>query len=388
MVILMQTDAIGTIIWFLMFFVFIFFYPRLMLSQMIYKLEQSARKMEEMSQRANVMVSKKVMKHPTKELRKEINEFTDFFVVEPSAIDPFGLVKKIDQTIRSMETRFAEFTDSIASNLNAKEKKELNYSLRAAIGLRQISKMVRHFVELSKKFKNLQIAMILQMQLPIIEKIAESEFKGTEAFINGWPIGDSIGPLVAASMIDSSREIAEEIVYGETIINGRKCFVLKAKGPEPSLGRIDEAINKIMKRNKIGKIITIDAAQKLEGEKSGSVAEGVGFAMGGIGQREMIENVLLVKKIPMDSIVVKVGMEDAIVPMKKEIFNSMPSVKNAINKSVNRSKKNEKIIIIGVGNSCGVGDNKKAVENVKNVVIELDKKYKEEAKKQKKGSWF
>src|SRR3989338_8063405 len=89
---------------------------------------------------------------------------------------------------------------------------------------------------------------------------------------------------------------------------------MKAKGPSPHLGRDDEAIQKIMKKNKIVRVITIDAAQKLEGEKSGSVAEGVGFAMGGWGQREMIESFLMPKKMPIDSIVVKVGMAEAIIP--------------------------------------------------------------------------
>src|SRR3989338_3509729 len=121
------------------------------------------------------------------------------------------------------------------------------------------------------------------MQLPIIEKLAESELKGTEAFVNGWPIGDSIGPLVAASYIEKSKDIAEEVAMGEAIIEGRKCFVLKAKGPAPHLGRMDEAIEAIMKKKKISRIITIDAALNLEGEKTGSVAEGVGFAMGGWG---------------------------------------------------------------------------------------------------------
>lgn len=383
---LSQTDPFGMILWFLMFFVFMFLYPRMMLSQMIYKIEQSAKKMEEMSRSANIMAAKKIG-NPSREMRNNIDTFTDFFVVEPSAIDPFGLVRKIDQTIRSMESRFTEFVGEVANGKSYEEQQQINYGLRAAIGLRQISKMVRHFVEMAKKFKNLQIAMILQMQLPIIEKIAESEFRGTEAFLNGLPIGDSIGPLVAASLIDESREIAEDVVMGEANISGRKCFVLKAKGPAPHLGRIDEAINHIMSRHKISRIITVDAAQKLEGEKTGSVVEGVGFAMGGVGQREMIENTLLPKKKPIDSIIVKVGMEDAIMPMKKEIYGSAKRVIELINKSVNRSKKGEKIIIVGVGNSCGVGDSKKLLSHTQKLVKEIDKKYRKEME-QKKTGWI
>src|SRR3989344_2626451 len=337
MINLMQTgDTLGSIIWFLMFFVFIFIYPRLMLSQMIYKIEQSARKLEQMSEHSNKMTAKKISKTPNKELKEKVDEFTDFFVVEPSNIDPYGLVDKIDRTIRNMESRFDDFVDEVAPGKSKQEKREINYGLRASMGLRQISKIVRHYVEMAKKFKNLQIAMIIQMQLPIIEKIAEGELKGTEAFVNGWPIGDSIGPLVAASFMDNGKEIAEDIVYERVMINGRKCHVLKASGPEPSLGRIDEAMMKIMKKN-------------------------------------------------IDSIVIKVGMVEAIMPMRKSVYDSLPKVRSKVEKSVNRAKKGQNVLVIGVGNSCGIGNSKKAVDEVKKVVDTLEKKYKlEEAKGKKK----
>jgi hypothetical protein len=177
------------------------------------------------------------------------------------------------------------------------------------------------------------------------------------------------------------------MVMGRTSIEGRKCFVLKATGPKPSLGRIDEAVEKIMRNNKIARIITVDAMGKFEGEKSGTVAEGVGFAMGGIAQRDLLENSLLPKKKPIDSIGIKVGMTEAILPMKKEIYDSLPKVQRAIQRSVRRARKGEKVLIIGVGNSCGVGDNKKALEKTHEMVKVLAKKYKEEQKGKKKGSW-
>ncbi len=383
---LAQSDITGTLVWFVLFFLLIFLYPRLMLSQLIYKIEQSAVRMEAMTKKSIGMVAKK--SGGQKDSKQKIDEFTEFFVVEPSSIDPFGLVKKIDQTVRSMETRFTEFVNELMPGKGYDSKQDINYGLRAAIGLKQISKIVRHYVEMAKKFKNLQIAMILQMQLPIIEKIAEGELKGTEAFINEWPVGDSIGPLAAADMIESSKEIAEDVVMGTTTIDGRKCFVLKAKGPAPHLGRVDEALEKIMKTNKIARVITIDAGMKLEGEPTGAVAEGIGFAMGGWGEREIIENYLLPKKKPIDGIVVKVGFAEAIIPMKKEIYDSLPKVKEYVKKAANRAKKGEKIIIIGVGNSSGVGNSKKELKDLQKLVEQLDKKIKKEEAEAKKRRWF
>ncbi len=379
------SDIVGTLVWFGVFFVFIVLYPRLMLSQMIWKIEASARKLEAMSDKANAMAARKAGDRAKKSV---IEEFTDFFVIEPSSLDPFGIVKKIDALIRQTEDRFDEFVDSIAGKKNDKEKQELNYSLRAAIGLRQLAKIVRHYVETAKKFKNLQIAMIVQMQMPIIEKIADSEFKGAQAFMNSWPIGDSIGPLVAASLMDKSKVIAEDMVAGSATIEGRKCIILKAKGPEPNLGRIDEAIQNVMKKHKIARVVTVDAAQKLEGEKTGSIAEGVGFAMGGFAMREIIENSLLPLKRPIDGIAIKVGMEEALYPMRKEIWEALPKATEAVRRAVRRARKGETVLIIGVGNSSGIPDTRKGLNEIKELVYRVDAKIRQEEEQQKKGSWI
>ena len=142
-----------------------------------------------------------------------------------------------------------------------------------------------------------------------------------------------------------------------------------------------------MKRNKISRIITIDAGLKLEGEKTGSVAEGVGFAMGGWGERELIENYLLPKKIPIDSIVVKVGFAEAIIPMTKDIYNALPKIREHMKNAVRRAKMNEKVIIIGVGNSSGIGNTKRELKDLHKLVDQLDRRIKQEEAKKKKGRW-
>ena len=45
----MRTDAFGMIIWFVLLMVMFIFYPRLMLSQLIYKIEQPSRRARELS---------------------------------------------------------------------------------------------------------------------------------------------------------------------------------------------------------------------------------------------------------------------------------------------------------------------------------------------------
>ena len=52
-------DIVGTLAWFAIFFVFMVLYPRIMLSQMIWRIEAGARKLEAMSEKANTMASRK-----------------------------------------------------------------------------------------------------------------------------------------------------------------------------------------------------------------------------------------------------------------------------------------------------------------------------------------
>ena len=61
-------------------------------------------------------------------------------------------------------------------------------------------------------------------------------------------------------------------------------------------------------------------------------------------------------KIPIIAILVKQGLGDAVSTMKKEIFDSADSVIERINRLVReRTKKGDRIIIAGIGNTIGIG---------------------------------
>ncbi len=81
--------------------------------------------------------------------------------------------------------------------MDSEKKANIQMGLAGGITVHEISKIVRHYVELVRQTKNIQIAMVLQMQLPMIEKIAKAMYKGTKALSKGEPIGDGLGPLVA-----------------------------------------------------------------------------------------------------------------------------------------------------------------------------------------------
>ncbi len=249
--------------------------------------------------------------------------------------------------------------------------------LSGAITLYQLTKLVRHFVELIKKTKSVNLAMLLQMQLPLIERLARALLHGTEALSNGWPVGDTIGAYVAANLIGDSKfkEVDDETIVCRKKYKKRDVIIIKAKGPGGRTGNPGRVFEKISKKEKIAKIVTIDAAMKLEGEKTGTIAEGVGVAIGGVGvEKSYIENIAVKKNIPLDSIIIKMSQEEAITPMKKPIFNSVSKVMRVLDETIERTGEKGKIIIVGVGNTSGVGNNKKEIEEAKKIIKKNIKK--------------
>ena len=387
-------DWLSSIIWFLFFFVMIFLYPKLMIYQITTKIENEVKRLEGWSDKAVNMVWKGMSKTPKKEQKNNIKRFIEFFMVSPIDLDPRGIIRKLDHVVKNQIEKFEYFVKNNSDLKDIEDRKNIEAGLEAAMMSHQIAKITRHFLELVKKYKNLQIAMIIQMQLPMIKDIAKAALKGTEDLTNGNPIGDTVGPFVATKLIgkDKPKEVKDkETAYAVKKINGRKCVIVKASGPGARTGLIGEAVEKLVKKYKPKRIITIDAASKLEGEKTGSLAEGVGIAMGGIGvQRYEIEEIAVKKKIPMDAIAIKMLQEEAIFGMKEEIYKAVPEAIERVKENLERVPKGKTVMIIGVGNTCGVGNNEKSLPEAEKKIkanIKKMKKEEEEEKKKKKSFW-
>jgi hypothetical protein len=135
--------------------------------------------------------------------------------------------------------------------------------------------------------------------------------------------------------------------------------VIKAEGPGGNVGKPGDAIKEVIDENdgKIASVVMIDAALKLEGEELGEVAEGVGAAIGGPGVDQFkIEESLVKYHIPINAIIIKEDIGDAVSPMRKEVFDSMDKVIERIKHVVlDRTKEGDKVIIAGIGNTIGIG---------------------------------
>ena len=385
----------NTIIFYSFFFIAMpILYMRMTYWQSIMKLQTVSNALAKMSDDAKKIIVKKISKNPDAKVKNAVNDFMEFFVIEPVSLDPYGIMPKIEHLVDLSEDRFREFVEKTAPQLGDEEKANLVMGLSGAISLNQIFKIVRHVLELVKKTKNVQLAMLYQMQMPFIERIAKALLKGTEALSNGWPIGDAAGSMFAAHFIENAKtsEIEQDVLMAKRNIKGRNVFILKAKGPGGRLGKLGKAAEKIIKKQKIKKIITVDAAAKLEGERTGSVAQGVGVAIGGPGvDRSYIENISTRLNIPIDTFVIKMSPEEAIMPIKKEVMNAIPRVIEMVENNIAETQGN--ILLIGVGNTSGVGNNKKAAleaEAQAKKVLEMLKSRKDndEEKKHKWTDWL
>jgi predicted secreted protein len=67
--------------------------------------------------------------------------------------------------------------------------------------------------------------------------------------------------------------------------------------------------------------------------------------------------------------------------MTEEITKSVPKVIETIKDSVKRTKQKGDIVIIGVGNSCGIGNTKNSLKDAEEKIKKLSKKPKEKKRR-------
>ena len=292
------------------------------------------------------------------DITQKLDRIFDYFTIMPIDIDPNGIIPKIHRLIRSREDTTRKQIQSLLSGIDTMEITKIQNLLEIVTYLQLLHKIVRHLFLTAKKQNNYPLILPLQMMLPFIMEQAEALKDAVPAFKLGQPIGDGIGPLVVGEMmLDTKKQKAEfETVYSESKFDGRKLILLKAEGPFATVGRPAEAAEFLVEKYKPDIIVMIDAALKLEGEDSGTVSQGFGAAIGGIGtDRFKIEELATKFDIPIFSIVVKQSVKEAITLMKKEIANQTENIKSQVHEVITDNTTNDQtILVIGVGNTLGV----------------------------------
>jgi hypothetical protein len=359
-------DSISNIISILfygVFIIFIFYGQRIQMYVMIREVEGSLYKLKyikEEGRKITIETIKEIGK-PQTDPTARVDRYLEYFTIQPQSMDPSGIVYKLDHILDVRDTRLKDEVKIMAPESNEIQVNNLENTLEAAMALNFIYKVIRHYYIQGKKTLSLYIIMQLQMILPLVMKEAEAYASALKAFAYGQPIGDGAGPLVAAKLMhgNETRKVPKDCVVATTPIEDRTAFIIKAEGPGGNVGKPGDAVKTVIDENegKISSVIMIDAGLKLEGETVGEVAEGIGAAIGGPGVDQFkIEEAVVEHHIPINAVIVKEDIGDAVSPMRKEISDSVDKVIERVkNVILERTKEGDKVIIVGVGNTIGIG---------------------------------
>ena len=178
------------------------------------------------------------------------------------------------------------------------------------------------------------------------------------AYTYGHPIGDGAGALVAANLgyPNEFKNTGRDMEVCETEVEGRKVTVLKSRGPGATVGYPGDATQEVIKKRKFDLIIMVDAGLKLEGEKSGTVFEGIGAAIGGIGTEKFkIEEAVARKKSKLYGVIIRMSLKEAITPLTEEVLKGVETATARVREVIKEKVPEKgKVLVIGVGNTVGV----------------------------------
>ncbi len=348
------------LVWIVPIFVFMLYGQKIQLQVTSSEINKSLEKLKtyrDYAKRELTDYIKTTMK-PGWDVPSRLERYFEYFTIMPVDMDPNGIVPKIRHIMRSREEFTKAQVKSFGPDLTPMETSKIVNILEVATTIHLLYKSVRHLFLTAKKQNNFPLILPLQMMIPFIMEEAEALKTAVNAFKLGQPIGDGIGPMVVGKMMldTEKREAAEETVWGEKDFEGRRLLLLKAKGPAGTVGRPGEAVENILSTKKPDLIIMVDAALKLEGEETGSIAHGFGAAIGGIGtERFQIEEIATKHNIPIYAIVVKQSIKEAITLMKREISEAAEKTMQQIYELIKENtREGQSALVIGVGNTIGV----------------------------------
>jgi hypothetical protein len=356
-------SQILSMLFYVVFIVFLFYGQRIQMYVMIREVEGSLYKLKYMRDegRKTAIETIKEIGKPQTDPSARVDRYLEYFTISPQNMDPAGIVYKFDHILDIRDTRLKDEVKLMAPAIDEVQTNNLENTLEAAMALNFIFKVVRHYYIQGKKTLSLYTIMQLQMILPMVMKEAEAYANALKAFAYGQPIGDGAGALVAARLMHGYevRKVPKDCVIATVPIEGRTAFIIKAEGPGGNVGKPGDAVKAIIDENegKIASVIMIDAGLKLEGEGVGEVAEGIGAAIGGPGVDQFkIEESIAQYHIPINAVIVKEDIGDAVSPMRKEISDAIDkAIERVKGVLLERTKEGDKVIIVGVGNTIGIG---------------------------------
>lgn len=346
-----------------LFFVFILYGQRIQFYTALSSIGRSLKRLDVMKDKARKETVDYFVNtgKSSKDIAERIDQFLDYVTIMPVDLDPNGIVRKIEHLANTSDERARAEVRSLMKDADSLSVSVAQNLLEIASGLNMIDKVVRHYYLTGKKMNSYMTLVQLQMSLPQILEQANALVSAVDAIKLAQPIGDGVGPMVASKFIAERpmERIAKDTVLGVTDYKTRTLYVIKAEGPMGYVGQPGVAVQKLVEEMGVplSSIIMVDATSKLEGEKTGEIAEGVGAAIGGIGvEKFQIEDVASKHKIPVYAVLVNEGELDVMATMKKEIKDAVQRSVDIVRRIIEeRTKEGDKVLLAGIGNTLGIG---------------------------------
>ena len=356
-----ETNPIMMLVWIIPIIIFVFYGQRIQLYITSGEIKKGIKKLDSFRDESRTELIDYIGNNQSPKnnnLTEKIDRFLEYFTIMPVDMDPNGIVDKVRHTVRSREDYTREHVRSLSPEISEIELNKVQTLLEIASSLQMIYKIINHMYLTAKKQNNYPLILPLQMLLPFIMEHAEAMKEAIPAFKTGQPVGDGIGPMVVGKMMLShpKETISFQTSLAQTEFKDRKLFLLKAEGPGSTVGRPADGLENLISKVHLDAIIMIDAALKMEGEDSASIAQGFGAAIGGIGtEKFQIEEIATKSNIPIFSIVVKQSVKEAITLMTKEISDQAKSVTEQVYEMIgDNTKPGQSVLVMGVGNTVGV----------------------------------
>lgn len=356
-----DTSPLMMLVWILPVILFVFYGQRIQLLVSSSEIKKQIRKLDEYSDHSmkETMSYVKELSGSSPDIERGVRTMADHFTILPVDMDPAGIVDKVRHLVRTREDYTREHIRRMLPEPDDVTVARVQTMLEATSALRMIHRMVNHMYLTAKKQNNYPLILPLQMMLPFVMEEAEAMRDALGAFKRGQPVGDGVGPAVVGALMRGCaiQHSVHRTVSAERSIEGRPAILLKAEGPAPVVGRPDEALKDIMEHTGLDALIMVDAAQKMEGERSGTVAQGFGAAIGGTGaERFQIEEMATRNGIPVFCVVVKQSVRESITLMSESIHSAIRPATDSLYETIRaNTAEGDHILIVGVGNTCGVG---------------------------------
>src|SRR2546422_7309417 len=215
---ILSFSSVLNLVYFASFFILFLYGQRLQSTLMLVNVRRSLNKLDRFRANARLRLLSSMQRYNTNraDVETRMDRVTSSFAITPVSMDPSGIIGKLEHVLDTYDDLLKTEVQRVAPNANEAEINTLSNQLEVSIGLDTMFRVVRHYYLLAKKQGGILALAQLQMALPTIMEEAEAYSAAIDAFAQGKPVGDGVGPLVA-SKLSAGTETREPVK--DTIVN-------------------------------------------------------------------------------------------------------------------------------------------------------------------------